>query len=446
MNYLQIINLIFDILFGIMGILVIHYFFFSFLGIFFCKKFPETEQKLKYGCIIPARNEELVVGNLIDSIRKNKYPQDKIDVFVIAHNCTDKTAEIARRKGAIVYEYNNENEKTMGYAFKYLFKKINDDYGVNNYDGFLLFNADNVLDEKYISKMNDAFIARNKKDVITSFRNSKNFGSNLISVMYGLYFVYGCRLECRGRTVAGCSTRVTGTGYLINSNIVKDGCWNYVTLTEDWEFTADQILKNNKIVFCDEAVFYDEQPTTFSIMWKQRVRWAKGHLLVCITRFKDLIKSLFKSKNKNGGKNKFSIFDISINIMPLCVISTSITILQFICVLIAPLFGISIQEAYIPYLINAGKNIVTAYIGLVFIFSLLYIIEHKRIKNVSLGKKIASVLLIPFFLFLSVPMEFVALFTKHVKWSSIPHVDTTSFCDLNDPNDSLYKTQEIRIK
>ena len=165
-----------------MGILVIHYFFFSFLGIFFCKKFPETEQKLKYGCIIPARNEELVVGNLIDSIRKNKYPQDKIDVFVIAHNCTDKTAEIARKKGAIVYEYNNQDEKTMGYAFKYLFKKINDDYGVNNYDGFLLFNADNVLDEKYISKMNDAFIARNKKDVITSFRNSKNFGSDRKSV------------------------------------------------------------------------------------------------------------------------------------------------------------------------------------------------------------------------------------------------------------------------
>ena len=441
MNYLQIINLIFDILFGIMGILVIHYFFFSFLGIFFCKKFPETEQKLKYGCIIPARNEELVVGNLIDSIRKNKYPQDKIDVFVIAHNCTDKTAEIARKKGAIVYEYNNENEKTMGYAFKYLFKKINDDYGVNNYDGFLLFNADNVLDEKYISKMNDAFIARNKKDVITSFRNSKNFGSNLISVMYGLYFVYGCRLECRGRTVAGCSTRVTGTGYLINSNIVKDGCWNYVTLTEDWEFTADQILKNNKIVFCDEAVFYDEQPTTFSIMWKQRVRWAKGHLLVCVTRFKDLIKSLFKSKNKNGGKNKYSIYDISINIMPLCVISTSIFILQFICVMLAPLFGISIQEAYIPYFTNLLNMFMTYYLTLVLTSILIFIIEHKRIKNVSFGKKILAVLVNPFFLFLSIPMEFVALFTKNVNWTCIPHIDTTNFGDLNE---GVCKTQEIK--
>ena len=445
MNYLEIVNLVFSIVFGILGMLTMHFVFFTIIGIFFNKKFPETEQKLNYGCIIPARNEELVIGNLIDSIRKNKYPQDKLDIYVIAHNCADRTAEYARRKGAIVYEYDNVNEKTKGYALKYLFDQIKNNHNIKQYDGFFIFDADNILDEHYIKKMNAAFVSRNKKDVITSFRNSKNFGSNLMATLYGLYFVYGCRLESRGRTVLGCSTRVSGTGYLFNSELVNDG-WKYLTLTEDWELTVDQILKDNKIVYCDEAVFYDEQPISFSVMWKQRVRWAKGHLLVCVTKFAELTKSFFSSKKKQGGKNKFSIFDISINIMPLCVISTSITILQFICVLIAPLFGISIQEAYIPYLINAGKNIVTAYIGLVFIFSLLYIIEHKRIKNVSLGKKIASVLLIPLFLFLSIPMEFVALFTKHVKWSSIPHVDTTSFGDLNDPNDSLYKTQEIRIK
>ena len=78
----------------------------------------------------------------------------------------------------------------------------------------------------YISKMNDAFVANNKQNVITSFRNSKNFGTNVLTALYGLYFLYTCRLEARGRTAMGCSTRVSGTGYMLPSYIVKDG-WKY---------------------------------------------------------------------------------------------------------------------------------------------------------------------------------------------------------------------------
>ncbi|CDC44035.1 putative uncharacterized protein [Firmicutes bacterium CAG:449] len=127
--------------------------------------------------------------------------------------------------------------------------------------------------------------------------------------------------------------------------------------------------------------------------------------------------------------------------MPLCVISTSIFILQFICVMLAPLFGISIQEAYIPYFTNLLNMFMTYYLTLVLTSILIFIIEHKRIKNVSFGKKILAVLVNPFFLFLSIPMEFVALFTKNVNWTCIPHIDTTNFGDLNE---GVCKTQEIK--
>lgn len=321
MDYLRIVNNIFDILYGLTGLTVLHYIVFAIIGLFKKNIYTKAEKQLKYGLIIPARNEEAVVGNLIKSIQKNKYPQDKLQIFVIAHNCTDKTAEIARDLGTTVYEYSNPNECTMGYAFKYLFEQIEKDYGTQSYDGFILFNADNILAENYIEKMNDAFVAHDKKDVITSFRNSKNFGENVMSACYGLYFVYGCLFESRGRSVCGCSTRVQGTGYVINSRLVKDG-WKYVTLTEDWEFTADQLIEENNIYFCDEAVFYDEQPTTFKVMWRQRVRWCRGRWLVCLARLKDLIKSLFKSKKKEGNKNKFSLYDMTVKVLPVCVITT----------------------------------------------------------------------------------------------------------------------------
>lgn len=431
MSYNQIIDIVFGCIFAFCSLLVFHFIFFSIVGIFAYKKYPKAKTQRKYGIIIPARNEEKVVGNLIKSIYKNNYPQDKLHVFVIAHNCTDKTAEISRELGATVYEYNNPNECTMGYAFRHLFKCIKRDYGINNYDGFFLFNADNILSVDYFEKMNDAFDSCNGEYVITSFRNSKNFGSNIISGMYGLYFMIGCRLESRGRTVLNCSTRVQGTGYVINSKLVEDG-WKYVTLTEDWEFTADQVLKGQKIKYCDEAVFYDEQPTSFKVMWRQRVRWSRGHLLVYLQKTKELLKSLFSFKKKN----KVSTYDILINIMPFCLVLTTIGILQFIMLLFSPLFGISLGPVLIEWLKRfAFASLVTYATGLISAI-VIFILERKRIKNVSFFKKVIMTFAWPLFLLLQFPIDVVAVFNKNCGWKTIPHDDTTDFETLNETGGS----------
>lgn len=431
MNYYDIVNIVFWCISAVTALLLIHFIVFSIIGVFKFKKFPKTDTKLKYGLIIPARNEEQVVGNLIASIYKNNYPQDKLQVFVIAHNCTDRTAEIAREMGATVYEYNNPKENTMGFAFKYLFERIKEDYGTENYDGFFLFNADNILSVDYIDKMNDAFVACDKKSVITSFRNSKNFSSNCISGLYGIYFMTGCRLESRGRTVVGCSTRVQGTGYVISSDIVKDG-WPYVTLTEDWEFSADQVLKGNKIIYCDEAVFYDEQPTTIKVMLRQRLRWAKGHLLVCLTKGKALLKKLFSKNKSNEKSNKFSVYDIFINCMPICVITTTLWLLQLILISFSPLFGIDAGMVWRQWAIGFGTTVAVSYLLLVLNAILIFIIERKRIKNVGFWKGALMTLMWPFFIMISIPIEFVALFSKNVGWKTIPHTDTTNFEQLNE--------------
>ncbi len=431
MGYIDIVNIVFSVTLLGFSLLAVHFVFFAIVGIFFKKKFPAAEVKLRYGIIIPARNEEAVVGNLIDSIRRNDYPQDKLDIFVIAHNCTDSTAQRAREMGATVYEYANPEENTMGYAFKYLFDRIREDFGVENYDGFFLFNADNILDVNYFDKMNDAFVACDGKNVITSFRNSKNFGENLISACYGLYFMYGCRFESRGRTVLGCSTRVQGTGYVINSEIVKDG-WKYVTLTEDWEFTADRVLLGEKIYFCDEAVFYDEQPTDLRVMWRQRLRWAKGHLLVCLTRFSDMLRAIFKPVSRGGIKNKGSAYDITNKIMPVCVITWALFLLQIAALALAPLFGYDVLDIVMGYLKWSLPWIIVAYAGVVLATVFIYIVERKRIKRVSLITKVLSALLWPIFLAVSTPAEIVALFWRNMKWKPIPHKNTTDFAALNE--------------
>ncbi|MBR4910387.1 MAG: glycosyltransferase family 2 protein [Clostridia bacterium] len=426
----------------IFGLLTVHFMFFAVVGLFCRKKYPATEEKLRYGIIIPARNEESVVSGLIESIQKNNYPQDKLQIFVIAHNSTDKTAEIARNLGATVYEYNNPKENTMGYAFRHLFSCIEKDFGTKNFDGFFLFNADNILDKDYISKMNDAFQYYGKQSVVTSFRNSKNFGSNLISGLYGMYFSVGCRMESCGRTVMGCSTRVQGTGYLVSPEIVEKG-WKYVTLAEDWEFTADQILLENNIKYCDEAVFYDEQPTSIPIMWRQRVRWSRGHLLVFYTRIKELIKSLFVRKTKH----KFSHFDIMINVLPMPLFILAVFIIQAILFLTAPLVDPSadLRQIFIGDLSNwvFSNGILFHWLRAAIISTvsmwlsglIIFTAERKRIKGVSLWHKILISLFWPLFILIQFPMDIQALFSKNLGWKPIPHSDQTSFEHVNEPSE-----------
>ena len=436
--YMDTSDIVFGILYGVCGVIALHFIVFALIGLFKRRKYPHTDKKLKYGLIIPARNEEAVVGGLIDSIQKNNYPQDKLHIFVIAHNCTDRTAEIARGMGATVYEYNNPEENTMGYAFRYLFDRINEDYGTESYDGFFLFNADNILDKNYFDIMNDAFVAEGGERVITSFRNSKNFGENTMAACYGLYFVYGCLFESRGRTVCGCSTRVQGTGYVINSKLVRDG-WRYVTLTEDWEFTVDQLIEDNKICFCDDAVFYDEQPTTFKVMWRQRVRWCRGRWLVCISRLGDLVKSLLMPKRRGGSPHKGSVYDMTVMVLPISIVTTVLFALRLITVCLAPVFYpelYTLGGVLLDLLIDTAIFSGISYATLVLSSIVIYIAERKRIKQVSLMTKILSTLLWPLFLMVAIPAEFVAIFSKNLGWKPIPHKNQTAFNDLNGSDET----------
>ena len=427
MNYADIVNLVFSIITTMLGLFYIHYFVFAFVGLFTKKTFPKAEEQKKYGIVVSARNEASVIGNLIKSIQKTDYPQDKLHIFIVAHNCTDNTAQVCRELGATVYEYSNENEKTKGYALKYLFNRIEEDYKIENFDGFYVFDADNIVSNNYFNKMNDAFVANKCEAVITSYRHSKNFGYNMMSGLYGLYFLNGCRFEMRGRTATNCSTRVSGTGYLMSSNVVKNG-WNYVTLTEDWELTADQIIENHKVVYCDEAEFYDEQPTSFKVMWRQRVRWSRGHLLVCVTRLKDLLKSLFGKKKEH--KYKVSLYDNIANILPFGLIFFVLGILQFIILLFAPLFGLSFWLVMWNWakgmLFTFASVYLTCFIGAIVIF----IAERKRVKGVKWYKKLGISLLWPLFLIIQMPIDAVALFSKNLAWKTIPHHDTTAIEDV----------------
>ena len=111
-----------------------------------------VDKEHKFMAIIPAHNEEAVVENLVESLLKQNYPKELLDIYVIADNCTDNTAKVAKKAGAIVLERFDSERKTKGYALQwFLRKKIEEDA---DYDAFCIFDADNIVDSEFIKNMN----------------------------------------------------------------------------------------------------------------------------------------------------------------------------------------------------------------------------------------------------------------------------------------------------
>ena len=149
------------------------------------KEKPILEKKNhKFMAIIPAHNEEKVVANLISSLQKQNYPQNLYDIYVIADNCTDKTAEVAKNAGAIVYERFDEEHKTKGFALNWFLKqKIEEDA---QYDAFCIFDADNIVDPNFIKNMNRKLCQG--EEVVQGYRDIKNPTDSWITAGYAIFY------------------------------------------------------------------------------------------------------------------------------------------------------------------------------------------------------------------------------------------------------------------
>ena len=282
----------------------------------------------KYAFIIAARNENAVIGNLIDSIKNQNYPKELIDVIVVADNCTDNTAEISRQHGAIVYERFNNILVGKGYAMDYVFNKIKEEYGdYTCYDGYFVFDADNVIDVNYVKEMNKVFDSGYK--VVTSYRNSKNYDTNWITAGYSLWFIREAKYLNNPRMMIKTSCAVSGTGYLVDSSIIKKNHgWKCNLLTEDIEFTVTNILDGEKVGYCGSAMFYDEQPTTFRQSWNQRMRWTKGFYQVLFKYGKDLFITMFKEK-----RMFVSCYDMIMTLAPATLLTLGTILLNIVLLL-----------------------------------------------------------------------------------------------------------------
>lgn len=391
-------------------------FFYIFVGLLKKPKKFSAKKQHRFAVVVSARNESSVIGNLISSIRNQNYPQEFLDIFIIADNCTDNTAEIARSAGAIVYERFNKEQVGKGYALDWMFNIIESEYADRNYEGYIIFDADNVLDPNYIAEMNKVF--DNGYRIITSYRNSKNYDTNWITAGYSLWFLREAKYLNNARMQLGTSCAISGTGFLVSADVIRENNgWIHHLLTEDIEFTTDSIIHGEKIGYCADAILYDEQPTKFNQSYTQRLRWAKGFYQVFRNYGAKLVKGVFKGS--------FSCFDMLMTIMP----AMLLTLISIAINIIAIPIGIINHSNELMTLVSILVKTVANFYGMFFLLGLITTITEADQIHCSKPKRVLYLFTFPLFMLTYVPIAIVALFRK-IEWKPINHSVSKSLTEI----------------
>ncbi|MBO5349812.1 MAG: glycosyltransferase family 2 protein [Clostridia bacterium] len=370
----------------------------------------KEEKQHRFMAIIPAHNEEAVVGNLVESLNKLKYPKELYDIYVIADNCTDKTAEVAKNAGAIVYERFDEKHKTKGHALQWFFKqKIEEDAP---YDAFCIFDADNIVDENFLNVMNKKLCQG--EDVVQGYKDIKNPSASWVSAGYAIFYWTMHRFYHLARYNIGLSPLMNGTGFMVKFDVIKPHGWDTKTLTEDIEFSLKRIISGKKLGWARDAIVYDEQPVGFKQSWTQRSRWTVGHMQ-CL---KEYTKPLAAAVVKNKTVMNFDGLLYMLGTAPMLVLTVVLLILNFVLFIQG---GIGVSDLFISTL----KYVIPTLILPIFTGVIVMFLEKKPIKPMIKG-----LALYPLFMGSWLLINIKCLFKRDTEWKKIEHVDSKKIEDV----------------
>ena len=366
----------------------------------------------RFMAIIPAHNEEAVVGNLIESLKNQTYNKDLYDIYVIADNCTDNTAKIAKEAGAIVYERFDETKKTKGYALNwFLQQKIAEDAP---YDAFFVFDADNIVDKNFIKNMNKKLCQG--EDVVQGYRDIKNPSDNWITAGYAIFYWQMHRFYHLARYNIGLSPLLNGTGFMVKFDVIKPQGWDTETLTEDIEFSLKRIIKGKKLGWATDAIVYDEQPTGFRQSWSQRSRWTVGHIQ-CIKRY---TKELAIAAKENKKMMNLDGLLYIVGSIPMFIITIVLLLTNFIMYNSASITTAELIRNLIMYL-------VPTFVLPIFVGMFAMWLDGRKIKPMAKG-----LLCYPLFLLTWICINFKCLFIRNTSWEKINHVRSIKISDVSN--------------
>jgi len=389
--------------------ITLYYFVLAFIGIRRKPEKKDYEPVKKFAVTIAAHNEEKVIAQLVQNLQGMDYPRELFDIYVVADNCTDRTAILAKKAGAIVFQRYNDKKRGKGYALEWLFAKI---FSLKKeYDAVVIFDADNLVKKNFLKEMNNKLCDGEK--IVQGYIDSKNPFDTWVTNTFSIAFWLMNRMIQLARFNLGISNVLAGTGMCISTDVLKKIGWGAHSLTEDLEFTMKALMYGIKTSWAHDAVVYDEKPLTFMQSFYQRKRWAQGQIDVASRYLVLLVVKGLKEK-------KWMYFDAALHLFQpfFTMIGTGFLLIQFMTFLQPYYTNIFIE--FIPW---AVWQVIT---GIITVFPVLALYLDRIPWRAYLG-----LILFPIFMYSWIPIIFVGFMHRNRKeWSHTKHTRSISYEEI----------------
>lgn len=365
--------------------------------------FPQTKEKKKFAILIPARNEEQVIGNLLESLEKLHYPKDRYEVHVLINGCTDTTEQIVLSHHCSVIKMGKASSK--GEVLKNAFTRLKSRTDI---DAFVVFDSDNLVNANFLDYVNNAISSG--YDIVQGRREGKNIHDNVISSIYELFYMMQNVFYNHTRMCVHSSAIINGTGWAITRNWINEHGLDVRTITEDLEVSAIAALLDTPIGYCHNAITYDEFPNSLSRQFHQLQRWIYGQV-ECMRLFE--WKLLKKGLHSASARDQFLLF-----LTPVLVLVALIVL----CVGVI-LYPESLAMLWLK------KHVWTLLLCVYIMIVIVACMEIFKMK-VRFSSMLAGIVCYPFFFLLWIPFAVVSLFRRHCTWSTIRHDRSIRIEDL----------------
>lgn len=401
-----------------------------YIFLFFVKKtkFPKSEKKARIGILIPAHNESSVIYRTVKNLfDKQNYPKDMFDVFVVADNCTDNTAELAKNAGAIVLERvdNDPTHRAALYPLKMGCETIMNH--PNNYDLVIHLDADNIVNDDFLSLMNDCYQAGN--EFARPYEGSLNGPQNFYAAGNSLFYCFDSRFGSRVRERFHLSAHVNGPGAMMAVSMLKrSGGYDCVTKSDDAEFLFNRLIDKVKPRFVEDAVVYEDMPSSFHDTAVRNKRMANGAGKLFKSKFKDLMKSFFKTGDLSfleiTSLYLLNLINVVVIIwLPLYYIYHFV-FLGLVTAGTIPVGNLFPQQYYSASLWNTLIVAACIAVGLLFLFGflmgfILVLVDYKKMSAKSRKEMIGYSFVVVPFLFVFAITFFAGGIKKDTKWEMV---------------------------
>lgn len=403
---LSILNYVVLLAIGIPLLLQLFYIFCFFLK---AKHYPKSEKKARIAYLYPAHNEASVIGDSVrELLSKQNYPKDLYKAIVVAHNCDDDTARLAKEAGAEVIVFNDPDpthRKALYPLRKGIEAILSKEYG--EFDMVIHLDADNHLNEDFSNAMNDAYQAG--IDLARPYEGASNGMQNFFTKACAVFYVMESRYGSRVRERMNLGAHVNGSGAMMSVRMLeKTGGYDCVGTSDDTEYFFNRLLDGYHGRYVEDAIVYEDMPSSFEDTYKRNQRIGNGNAELLKTKLPKILGRFFKTGDMTCLEVFLTYILLALTV-PLSIWLPLYYVYHFIYLGLAAyevipvsLYDLSFYQAQ---LWNSLYAIIGVVLGLFFVFGyfqafILAMSEYKKLGAKKRSEFISVVLLFPFFLLL----------------------------------------------